>query len=262
MNLFHSVILGVVEGVTEFLPVSSTGHLILAGKVLGLPQTEFLKSFNIAIQLGAILAVVVLYARSLLVNTEILKRVGAAFAPTAVIGFVLYKLIKKFLLANSDVVLWSLFLGGIFLVVFERVYRERDTAGDDLARLTYRDAVLIGLCQSLAVIPGVSRSAATIIGGLILGMKRRAIVEFSFLLAVPTMLAATAWDLLKTSQDITLTPQEWQMLGLGFATAFAVAMISIKCLLHFIQRHNFTPFGVYRVCAAVIFWAVFAHGGG
>lgn len=262
MNVIDTFILGLVEGVTEFLPISSTGHLILAGKVLGLPESEFLKTFDIAIQLGAILAVIVLYARSLLVNVEILKRVAAAFVPTAVIGFVLYKLIKKFLLANSGVVLWSLFLGGIFLVVFERVYRERNAARGDLARMSYRDAVLIGLFQSLAVVPGVSRSAATIVGGLILGMTRRAVVEFSFLLAVPTMLAATAWDLLKTSQDITLGPREWQMLGLGFVTAFAVAIVSIKFLLHFIQRHNFMSFGIYRICVAVLFWAVFAYGGG
>lgn len=254
MDLFHAFVLGCVEGVTEFLPISSTGHLMLTAKLLGLAQTEFLKSFEIAIQLGAILAVGVLYARSFLINREVLKRVLAAFIPTAVIGLFLYKVVKKFLLGSTDVVVAALFLGGIFLIVFERFYREKPDAKADLERLPYRDALSIGCFQALAMIPGVSRAAATIIGGLILGMKRKTIVEFSFLLAVPTMLAACALDLFKSAGDISLGTQELSFLAVGFATAFVTAMASIKFFLRFIQRHNFVSFGVYRVLIAVAFW--------
>ncbi|HOY10810.1 MAG TPA: undecaprenyl-diphosphatase UppP [Candidatus Omnitrophota bacterium] len=251
--------LGVVEGLTEFLPVSSTGHLILTARFLGLPESEFLKSFEVMIQLGAILAVVVVYARSLLVRVEVLKRLLAAFIPTGVAGLVLYKFIKKFLLGNADVVVASLFLGGLFLVIFEKFYREEPGAKDDLSRLSYRDAVLIGLCQSLAMVPGVSRSAATIIGGLVLGLRRKTIVEFSFLLAIPTMLAASAFDLLKSAGDFSLGEGALSFLAVGFGASFVVAMLSIKFFLHFIQRNDFSIFGFYRILAAVAFY-IFLHG--
>lgn len=251
MDLLHALILGIVEGVSEFLPVSSTGHLILASKFLGIPSTDFVKSFEIAIQLGAILSVVVLYARSFLVNIEVLKRVGAAFIPTAMIGLILYKLIKKFLLGNAGIVVWSLLLGGIALIVFELWHREKSEAREDLATLPYKTAVLIGIFQALAIIPGVSRSAATIVGGLLLGLKRRTIVEFSFLLAVPTMAAAAGLDLLKSAHNFN--SQEFACLGTGFLVSFAVAILSIKFLLNFIKTNNFISFGVYRIFVAVVF---------
>lgn len=255
MNLSHAFILGVVEGLTEFLPVSSTGHLILTARLLGLSQTEFLKSFEITIQLGAILAVVAFYARSLLVQVDVLKRVLAAFVPTGIAGLVLYKIIKKFLLGSPDVVVASLFFGGLFLIIFEKFYRE--TPGgkkEDLSRLSYRDAVLIGLFQALAMIPGVSRSAATIVGGLVLGVRRKTIVEFSFLLAVPTMTAASAFDLLKSAGGFPVEAGQLSFLAVGFVTAFVVAMASIKFFLRFIQRNNFTVFGFYRILAAGVFF--------
>jgi undecaprenyl-diphosphatase len=254
MDLWTSVILGIVEGFSEFLPISSTGHLILTGKLLGLEETEFIKSFEIAIQLGAILSVVVLYWRTLLVDREVIKRVAVAFFPTGVIGFVLYKLIKTVLLGSSAVVLWSLLIGGIVIILFERVHREKEDATGELTEMTYRQAFLIGVFQSLAVIPGVSRSAATIIGGLILDMKRRTIVEFSFLLAVPTMLAATVYDLYKNGANFSLA--EYHLLVIGFSTAFIVALLSIKFLIRFVQTHTFISFGVYRI-ALVIVWFVF-----
>lgn len=254
MDLFQAFILGVVEGVTEFLPVSSTGHLILAGHLLRIPPTEFFKTFEIAIQLGAILAVVVLYWKRFLLDFEVLKRVAAAFLPTAVIGFVLYKLIKKFLLGNAFVVVAALFIGGLLLIVFEKWHQEKDSAQDDLKLIPYKTAILIGLFQTLAVIPGVSRSAATIIGGLLLGLKRKTIVEFSFLLAVPTMLAATILDLLKS--HATITSADLSALGIGFVTSFVIALLSIKFLLNYIQRHNFVAFGIYRMVAAFVFWLI------
>jgi undecaprenyl-diphosphatase len=252
MNYFHALIFGIVEGISEFLPISSTGHLILTAKLLGLDHTQFLKTFEISIQLGAILSVVVLYWRQILVNFEIMKRVAAAFIPTAIIGFILYKFIKKFLLGNESVVLWSLFLGGIFLIVFEFFHKEKEEAHEELETISFRKAILIGLAQSLAVIPGVSRSAATICGGLALGLKRKTIVEFSFLLAIPTMLAATALDLAKNASSFSM--DQFSVLGIGFLVSFIVAWLSVKFLLHFIKRHNFIYFGVYRILLALLFW--------
>jgi len=252
MDFLTAVILGIVEGITEFLPISSTGHLILAAKLLGCPSTEFLKTFEVAIQLGAIAAVIVLYGKSLMLNVEILKRVAAAFFPTAVVGLLLYKLIKHILLGNVQVVVWSMFLGGIFLIIFDLLHREGDDSIKEITEIPYSKAVLIGIFQSLAMVPGVSRAAATIIGGLILGIQRKTIVEFSFLLAVPTMLAATALDLLRSSPHFS--SPEWSALGIGFLSAFAVAIMSIKFLLHFIRNHNFVIFGIYRIAAALAFW--------
>ncbi len=252
MDFLRAVIFGIVEGITEFLPISSTGHLILTARMLAIPQTEFLKSFEIAIQLGAILSVVVLYWRTLIINFAVLKRVMVAFIPTAVLGLVFYKVMKKFLLGNSTVVLWALFLGGIFLIVFELMYREKEDASRELCDISYKNSFLIGIFQSIAMIPGVSRSAATIIGGLSLGLRRKTIVEFSFLLAIPTMLAATGLDLVKSA--VVFTPQEFVFLSVGFLTSFIVALLSIKFLLYFIKTHNFISFGVYRIVLVLLFW--------
>ncbi|MBI3990519.1 MAG: undecaprenyl-diphosphate phosphatase [Candidatus Omnitrophica bacterium] len=254
MNLLHTFIFGIVEGVTEFLPISSTGHLILTAHALNLKQTEFLKSFEIAIQLGAILAVVLLYWKTLVKGLSIWKRILIAFLPTACIGMILYKIIKKFLLGNHAVVLWSLFIGGIVLIVFELFYREKEDACESIDSISYKQSFCIGLFQSVAVIPGVSRAAATIIGGLSLGLKRKIIVEFSFLLAIPTMLAATALDLARSAN--TFNTHQVFSLCIGFLVSFAIAAVAIKFLLRFIKRHNFIVFGIYRICIAILFWFV------
>ena len=245
-------ILGVVEGVTEFLPISSTGHLILTARLLGMEPSEFLKSFEIVIQSGAICAVLFLYGGLLLKNPQVLKKVLAAFVPTAIVGAILYKVIKHFFLGNENVVLWSMFVGGIFLVLFELIHKEKEDAQGDLSAITYSQACLIGLAQSLAMIPGVSRAAATIIGGLLLGLKRRTIVEFSFLLAIPTMLAATGLDLIKSAH--TFSANQFVFLATGFIISLLVAVLSIKFLLYYIKNHSFIPFGIYRILIAVIFW--------
>jgi undecaprenyl-diphosphatase len=164
----------------------------------------------------------------------------------------LYKVIKKVFLGSTDIVLWSLFIGGIALIVFEMFHRERGDALESIEAVTVRQAVIIGLFQSLAVVPGVSRAAATIVGGLCVGLRRKTIVEFSFLLAVPTMAAATALDLFKSAQSFTY--DQAVFLSIGFIASFAVAVVAIRFLLAFIKRHNFIPFGVYRMVVAVIFW--------
>lgn len=249
MNILDALILGVVEGVSEFLPISSTGHLILASNLLGLPQTGVLKTFEIAIQLGAILAVVVLYWKRLL-NIELLKKLAVAFAPTAVIGFTVYPFFKASLNGNMQVVVWALLIGGIALIAFDYWKKEEQGTVDDL---TYWQCALVGVCQSVAIIPGVSRSAATIVGGELLGLSRAAVVEFSFLLAVPTMLAATTYDLLK--QAGTFSSSDFGLLGAGFIAAFVVALVSIRWLLSFVQTHGFALFGVYRIILALVFIA-------
>jgi undecaprenyl-diphosphatase len=253
MDIIHAVILGIVEGATEFLPVSSTGHLILTSKLLGIPDSSFLGSFEIAIQCGAILAVVVLYWRSFF-NLELLKKLFVAFLPTAIIGFTVYPLIKEHLLNNASVVVWALGIGGIVLIAFELLHRERLGAVATPEAVTYKQAFVIGLFQSIAVIPGVSRSAATIVGGLASGIRRVAIVEFSFLLAVPTMGAATGLDLLKSYKDITSA--DIGMLLVGSAVAFVVALLALKWLRAYVAKYTFIPFGVYRVLIALLFFFI------
>lgn len=252
MNLVTALIFGIVEGITEFLPISSTGHLILTADLLGLSDTDFLKTFEIAIQLGAILSVVVLYWRSLTVNFKIIKRLIVAFIPTAVIGFAVYKFFKNVLMGNGRIVVWALFLGGIFLIVFELMYREKKDAKDSPEEIPYGKALIIGLFQTIAIIPGVSRAAATICGGLFLGLTRKTIVEFSFLLAVPTMLAATGLDLIKSAPEFSSA--QFGVLAAGFIVSFIVALASVKLLLAFIKRNNFIVFGIYRIILALLFW--------
>lgn len=253
MNLFDAVILGVIEGITEFLPISSTGHLILAGQLLGIPEDEFLKTFMIAIQLGAILAVVALYWRSFL-NIEILKRLIVAFIPTGIVGLALYNVIKSDFLGNQALVVGTLFFGGIALILFEWWHREKEDASESVETVSYKQALLIGAFQSIAVVPGVSRSAATIVGGLIAGLRRVTIVEFSFLLAVPTMGIATAFDVLK-SYDSILAGGVGTLL-VGFVVAFSVALIAMRFLLSFVRTYSFVPFGIYRIVIAGLFFFI------
>jgi undecaprenyl-diphosphatase len=254
MTLLQTLVMSIVEGITEFLPVSSTGHLILTAQTLGLTQTDFVKTFEISIQLGAILSIVVLYWRQLLVDVRVLTRVIAAFIPTAILGLVFYKIIKTYLLSNSTIVVWSLFLGGIALIIFELLHREKEDALDDLATIPFRTSILIGLFQTLAMVPGVSRSAATIVGGLMLGLKRKTVVEFSFLLAVPTMVAATGLDLFKNAGKFSV--DQLSLLSVGFVLSFISALFTVKFLLQFIKNHTFISFGVYRIAVAIVYWVL------
>lgn len=254
MTPLDAGILGIVEGITEFLPISSTGHLILGSALLGIANSDFTKSFEIVIQLGAILAVVVLYFRSFL-DLKVLKRLVVAFIPTGVIGLALYKIVKTYLLGNEAVVLWALALGGIALIAFEYWHKESAEATADVRAISYKQAALIGVFQALAIVPGVSRSAATIFGGLYIGISRITIVEFSFLLAVPTMAAATGLDVLKNASLLTSSGNALA-LATGFVVSFLVALAAIKWLLGFVRNHSFIPFGVYRIVAALLFFLV------
>ncbi|MEK7124460.1 MAG: undecaprenyl-diphosphatase UppP [Patescibacteria group bacterium] len=250
MTIFQAIILGIVEGVTEFLPISSTGHLILTSKLFGISGQEFTKSFEIAIQFGAILSVVFLYFKRFFSDKEIWKKVLTAFLPTAVIGFLFYKIIKGVFLSSGLIVVWALFLGGVFLILFEIWYKKRGAVS---AEIDYKKSFWVGVAQSLSIIPGVSRAGATIVEGLLMGIDRKKIVEFSFLLAVPTMAAATFYDLYKSAGQFSFS--DFHLLAIGFVVSFIVALASIKWLLHFIKNHSFISFGIYRIIVALLFWA-------
>lgn len=254
MSVLQAIVLGIVEGITEFLPVSSTAHLILTAEAMRLTGSEFLKSFEIIIQLGAILSVVVLYWKKFF-NWEVLLKLAVAFIPTGVIGLALYKVVKS-LLGSVDVVLVTLAVGGVIIVLYERFApHDAEPDGDipDIQTITWRKAFLVGLCQAVSIVPGVSRSAATIIGGRILGISKRAIVEFSFLLAVPTMLAATGLELLKSYSSLS---GHSGMLAVGFVVSFVTAVLAIKSFLAYVRKHDFTAFGWYRIVLAIAFYLV------
>ncbi|MDP3724576.1 MAG: undecaprenyl-diphosphatase UppP [bacterium] len=252
MDIVHALILAVVEGVSEFLPISSTGHLVLTSHLLGIPQTEAVKSFEIAIQLGAIASVVFLYWRRFALDRQTLVRVGIAFVPSVVIGFLLYGWIKSALLGNAVVTVTALFLGGLVLLGIDRILPRRN---GEIRAMTILEAGFVGVMQSLSMIPGVSRAAATIIGGLTVGLSRKAAVEFSFLLAVPTMLAATGLDMMKSYQYFSA--RDVGVLAVGSIAAFVVALVTIKWLLGFVERHSFFWFGVERILVAAAFWLFF-----
>lgn len=254
MTILQSLILAAVEGLTEFLPISSTGHLILASQLLGLAQSDFVKTFEIAIQAGAILAVIALYSKTLLHRQALWSRLLIAFLPTAIIGALLYPFIKNILLGNTIVVLVSLAIGGVFLIIFERFYLPRTTPVP-LEKLPYRSAFLIGLTQAVSIIPGVSRAAASMVGGMLLGLPRTSAAEFSFLLAVPTILAATLLDLTQTS--FVFSSQEYFTLLLGLVGSFVTAYLAIKNFITYLQHHTLTAFGVYRIILAAAFWLLY-----
>ena len=255
MNFIHALVLGIVEGITEFLPISSTAHMIIAGKLMALPETDFLKTFEIFIQLGAILSVVVLYWKRIWQNFSLIWKLAAAFIPTAIIGLLMYKIVKSFLMESLPVIGAALLVGGIVLIVFEKWYAKKRPAEAknnerSLDKITYKQAVILGVAQSFAIIPGVSRSAATIIGGLALGINRRTIVEFSFLLAIPTMLAASALDLYKSPG--ALHGGHTGLLAIGFIAAFITAILGIKFFVKYIQKNDFKGFGWYRIALGAL----------
>lgn len=252
MSLLHVFILSIIEGITEFLPISSTGHLILVSKLMGITETDFVKTFEIVIQLGAILAVVVLYFKKFISSFNLIKKLIVAFAPSAIVGFTLYPLIKGVLLGSSSVTLNALFWGGLALIGVEWFLKRKKVEVKTESKITYRQSLLIGTFQSLSVIPGVSRAAATIIGGLLTGLNRESATEFSFLLAVPTMMAASALDIYRSRQ--ILMSGNLTSLLIGTLLSFIFATAAVKFLIGYVKKHNFTAFGIYRIILALLFW--------
>jgi len=249
MTYLHTIILAVIEGLTEFLPISSTGHLILAQKLLGTVTTEFTKSFDILIQLSAILAVVVLFWKKILSSRKLWGQLAIAFLPTGILGFTLYKYIKGFLLENVFVTIIALLVGGVVLLIIDRLPKlQRGTK--IITNLKPKNLISIGLFQSISMVPGVSRSAASIVGGLFQGLSRVEAVEFSFLLAIPTMAAASGYDLLKTG--LSFSPHEYLLLFIGSLFSFVSALVAVKAFTSFVAKHNFTVFAIYRIVLALI----------
>jgi undecaprenyl-diphosphatase len=250
MNLIQTIILSIIEGLTEFLPISSTGHMILASSIMDIPESAFVKTFEISIQIGAILAIVLLYAGRFLKGISIYIKLGIAFLPTGIIGFLAYPYIKAYLF-SPVVVTISLVLGGIVLILIDRKVSGQQSETDDLENISYKNAFFIGLFQSVSMIPGVSRAAATIIGGIFNGLDKKQAIEFSFLLAVPTMFAATGYDLYKTS--IAFSGHEIILIGIGLIVAFITALIAVKVFLRIVQNYGFKYFGYYRIIIGILF---------
>lgn len=249
MSYLHAIILGIVEGITEFLPISSTGHMIIASAMMGIEENKFTKAFEVIIQFGAILSVLVLYWKRFLPDWNFYKKLFVAFLPIAILGFLLKDVVEK-LLGSVEVVAWSLIIGGIILVWSDRFFSHLTTSGTKTSDLTYRDSVKLGLFQAIAMIPGVSRSGATIMGGLTLGMNKKEAAEFSFFLAVPTMAAACGYKLLKIAK--TIEPQQINLLLVGVLVSFVVAMLAIKFFIGIVTRYGFRGFGYYRIVLGVV----------
>ena len=258
MSVFQSIILAIVEGLTEFLPVSSTGHMIIASSLMGIADDPFTKAFTIAIQLGAIVSVVVLYWKRFFMTMSFYYKLFVAFIPAAVIGLLFNDYIDA-LLERVEVVATTLILGGIIFLFIDKIFKKTEVDGKD--SVTYSNAFKIGLFQTIAMVPGVSRSAATIIGGLTQGMHKRAAAEFSFFLAVPTMFAATGYKLLKFYlEGNTFGTNEIVLLSIGNVVAFIVAMIAIKSFITFLTRHGFKWFGYYRITVGVLILILYFFG--
>jgi len=263
--LLIAIILGIVEGVTEFLPVSSTGHLILATELLGFDADKW-AAFNVIIQLGAILAIVALYWRTFwavlegmlhgqAVSWRFVRNILIAFLPSAILGFLLINRIEA-LLGNGLVVAVAFILGGIAILAIEKLVKPGQIVG--VAEMPLGTVVGVGLIQCLAMVPGVSRSGATILGGLSLGVERRTAAEFSFFLAIPTMLGATTLELVKHHDTLMAGASGigFGTVAVGFVVSFLVAIVVVKAFVHYISRHGFAPFAWYRIAvgAAALAW--------
>jgi undecaprenyl-diphosphatase len=244
MTIVEAIILALIEGITEFLPISSTGHMILASTLMGIQQDPFVKVFEVSIQLGAILAVVVLYFKRFFKSIRFYLVLLAGFIPTGIMGLLFKKRIDL-LMENVEVVAYSLLFGGIVLVFIDNLFSSDEK--DDKTEVDFKTAFWIGLIQSLAMVPGVSRSAATIIGGLTQKLTRKTAAEFSFFLAVPTMFAATAKSLLDEKDLLLASLDKVWILLLGNGIAFIVAYLAMNAFVGFLTRNGFRIFGYYRI---------------
>lgn len=261
MNLLHAIVLAIIEGLTEFLPVSSTGHMIIGSTAMGIAANPFVKVFTVAIQFGAILSVLVLYWRRFIQNFDFYLKLFVAFLPAAVFGLLFKKVIDR-LLENIVVVGLALVAGGIVFLFLDGFFERRSRNNTDISHISLPKALKIGLFQVISMIPGVSRSAATIIGGLTQGLSPKTAAEFSFFLAVPTMFAATCKSLWDYFQDEggQFSHDELVLLAVGNVVAFVVAMIAIKGFIQFLTRNGFKIFGYYRIVVGVIILILWAAG--
>lgn len=250
MNWIEAVVLAIVEGITEFLPISSTGHMIIASAIMGIKNDPFTKVFEVSIQFGAILSVVYIYFKDFFKSFDFYFKLFVAFLPTAILGLLLKKHIDG-LLENVWVVASTLLIGGVFLLFIDKWFAKNETE-DNTKEVDYKTGFLIGLFQSLAMIPGVSRSAASIIGGMTQGLTRKRAAEFSFFLAVPTMFAATAKSIWDEKELILQSTDKIPLLLIGNVVAFIVALLAIKFFIGYLTKHGFKLFGYYRIAIGLI----------
>ena len=250
MSFLEAIILAIIEGLTEFLPVSSTGHMISASTFMDIASDDFTKMFTVVIQFGAILSVVLVYFKRFFQSWDFYTKLFVAFLPTGILGLLLKSHVDA-LLENIWVVAIALLVGGIVLLFVDSWFAKNEEEGEE--EVSYKTGFLIGVFQSLAMVPGVSRSAATIVGGLTQKLKRKTAAEFSFILAVPTMFAATAksmWD----EKELLLesTGKEWMLLLVGNVVAFIVAYLAIKTFIAFLSKNGFKAFGYYRIALGLV----------
>lgn len=252
MNLLNAIILGLVEGVTEFLPISSTAHLIISSKLLNIPQTEFQKFFEVFIQSGAILAVLLIYWKIIIKNKQLIINIILSFLPTAIVGFLLHKIIKGVFFESFALITVSLFVIGLFFIIYEFLLKKKIVkTNKKIIHMTVVQALLIGVGQSLAVVPGVSRAGAVILTMMILGFNREESALYSFILAVPTLFAASAFDFLKTNPQVIFSGNNPLFLFIGLMTAFFSALLAIKWFIKFLQKNSLSSFGIYRIGIAI-----------
>lgn len=243
MGFLDALILGAIEGITEFLPISSTGHLIVVSQFLGLKEDDFLKFFEVSIQLGAIFAVIFIYKENLKKDISLWLKMAIAFVPTGIVGLLFYDDIKA--LFTSNIVAYMFIIGGVAFIIAELWFKKVGIKDRSLEDVSYTQALGVGLFQVLAFIPGTSRSGATILGGMFLGLGRKGATEFSFMLAIPTMLIATAYDVYKNYH--LLDASNSLVLFVGFISSFVFAYIAIKALLVYLSKFDYIPFGIYRI---------------
>ena len=249
MDIIHAVILGIIEGITEFLPISSTGHLIVGSELLGLPQTKANTAFEVIIQLSAILAVIANYKDKFHPrHIQLWIKLFIAFLPIAVIGLLFSHQIKA--LFSVQVVAIMFIVGGIVFLILEYFQKNRTPQTLEVEDVSYKQAALIGLAQVFAVIPGTSRAGSTIVGALIVGLSRKASAEFSFLLALPVLAAASGYDFLKHYKEFTSA--DFVSLAVGFVVSFIVAYFTMKLFIRFLEKFTFVSFGIYRIIFGVI----------
>ena len=250
MSIFDSIILAIVEGITEYLPVSSTAHITLAAQQLGvMTNTNFFMTFNIVIQLAPIFAVMLIFKEKLLASIELWKRLIFAFIPVGIVGFLMADYLEA-LFTESLIPLWML-LTGIMFIIIEHYHEESNKYIEHIEQTSYKQALIIGFFQVFSLIPGISRSGSTILGAMIVGFKRESAMAFSFLLAIPTMGAASGYTLLKEYKNLDFTQIE--LLSIGFVISFIIGWIAVKLLLEMISRYSFVPFGIYLILTALLF---------
>ncbi len=250
MTIFDSIILGIIEGITEFLPISSTGHLIVASEFLGIDQNSVTKAYEVIIQFAAILAVVLNYpSKFTFKHFDLWTKIFIAFLPIAIIGFIFSNQVKA--LFSLEVVATMFIVGGVIFLIVEKFYDEKKHITSDVEEVTYKQSLYIGLAQIFALIPGTSRAGSSIIGAMLVGLNRKASAEFSFLLAFPVMCATTGYDLFKHHNEL-FSSANLANLAIGFIVSFLVAFVAIKLFLKFLESFTFVAFGIYRIIFGII----------